>query len=241
MTLEVLQSRRQVRQGRRILRRRLLSFATPAWKEWLLRHGLLSGLRIGDDLKSWDVLNTAEFIERHVAKDAAVLDIGAYASEIPLVLCRMGYQRVSALDLNPDLAKMPQADRIDYRIGDFLRAPYADGSFAAITSISVIEHGFDGEALATEMARLLKPGGFFIASFDYWPEKISTAGQDIFGMSWTIFSRPEIERFVATAGNRGLKPYGPMNFAAGDKPVSCFGRDYTFAWMALQKQPSGER
>jgi hypothetical protein len=27
-----------------------------------------------------------------------------------------------------------------------------------------------------------------------------------------------------------------MNFAMGDKPISCFNRDYTFAWMVLQKQ-----
>ena len=236
MTLEVLQSKRQIGEGRRTLRRRGLSFVRPVWSAWLSRHGLVPGIRVGDDLKSWDVLKTAEFIEQHVSKDAPVLDIGAYASEIPPVLCRMGYQRVSALDLNPDLPKMPLSDKIDYRIGNFLRAPYADGSFAAITAISVIEHGFDGEALAAEMARLLKAGGFFIASFDYWPDKIVTAGQDIFGMSWTIFSRSELENFIATAGRKGLKPSGPMNFAAGEKPISCFDRDYTFAWMVLQKQ-----
>ena len=236
MTLEVLQSRQQVRQGRRTLRLRGLSFLPSAWRTWLSRHFPMPGIMVGDDLKSWDVLKTAEFIEQHVAKEAPVLDIGAYASEIPPVLCRMGYQRVSALDLNPNLAKMPLADRIDYRIGNFLRAPYADNSFAAITAISIIEHGFDGEKLATEMARMLKAGGFFIASFDYWPEKISTDGQDIFGMSWTIFSRLEIEHFIATAGSKGMKPFGPMNFAMGDKPISCFNRDYTFAWMVLQKQ-----
>jgi len=236
MTLEVLQSRQQVRQGRRILRRRGLSFLPSAWSNWLSRHLPMPGIRVGDDLKSWDVLKTAEFIQQHVVKDAPVLDIGAYASEIPPILCHMGYQRVSALDLNPNLAKMPLADKIDYRIGNFLRAPFPDRSFAAVTAISVIEHGFDGQALAAEVARLLRPGGFFIASFDYWPDKIATEGQDIFGMSWTIFSRREIENFIATAESNGLKPHGPMNFSASDKPISCFNRDYTFAWMALQKQ-----
>lgn len=236
MTLEVLQSEQQIREGRRALRRRGLSFLPSPWSTWLSRYRLAPGIRVGDDLKSWDVLKTAEFIEQHVAKDAPVLDIGAYASEIPPVLCRMGYQRVSALDLNPDLAKMPFPDKIDYRVGNFLQAPYADGSFAAVTAISVIEHGFDGEKLVAEMARLLKAGGFFIASFDYWPEKIATDGQDIFGMSWTIFSRPEIEGLMATAAGKGLSPVGPMSFASGDKPISCFDRDYTFAWMVLQKQ-----
>lgn len=236
MTLEILQSQRQITEGRRTLRRRGLSFLTPAWRIWLSRYRLLPDIRVGDDLKSWDVLKTVEFMERHVAKDAAVLDIGAYASEVPPVLCRMGFERVSALDLNPDLVKMPLADRIDYRIGNFLRAPFPESSFCAITAISVIEHGFDGGKLVAEVSRLLKAGGFFIASFDYWPEKIATDGKLIFGMSWTIFSRREIEQFIAMAGRKGLKPYGEMNFAAGDRPISCFDRDYTFAWMVLQKQ-----
>jgi len=236
MTLEVLQSEQQIRQGRRILRRRGLSFMPPAWRTWLSRYRPTPGIRVGDDLKSWDVLKTAEFIEQHVAKDDPVLDIGAYASEIAPILARMGYRKVSALDLNPDLPKMPLADRIDYRIGNFLQAPYANGNFAAVTAISVIEHGFDGEKLSAEMSRLLKPGGFFVASFDYWPEKIATNGQDIFGMSWTIFSRPDVENFIATAGMKGLQPVGAMNFGATGKPISCFDRDYTFAWMVLQKR-----
>ena len=236
MTLEVLQSQEEIKTGRRTLRQRGLSFVLPYWRAWLTRHRLMPGTQVGDKVKSWDVLKTVQFIEEHVAKDAPVLDIGAYASEVPPILCRVGYRCVSALDLNPDLLKMPLADKIDYRVGNFLQAPYPDGSFAAITAISVIEHGFDGARLAAEMARLLRPGGFFVASFDYWPEKIPTEGQDIFGMSWTIFSRVEIENFVATAGEKGLQPFGPMNFAARDKPVSCFGRNYTFAWLVLQKR-----
>jgi SAM-dependent methyltransferase len=236
MTLEVLRSKRQIEEGRHALRQRGLSFATPEWKAILQRYRLLSGFRIGDRVKSWDVLKTVEFVETHIAKDAPVLDIGAYASEIPPVLCRMGYQRVSALDLNPELAKMPLADKIDYRIGNFLHAPFPDRSFAAVTAISVIEHGFNGEALAAEVARLLKPGGHFIASFDYWPEKISTDGINLFDMSWTIFSRQEVERFIAVARAHGLVSCGPLEFGAVEKPVSCLGRDYTFAWLVLQKQ-----
>jgi SAM-dependent methyltransferase len=183
MTLEVLRFKRQIEEGRHTLRQRGLSFATPEWKAVLLRYRLLPGVRIGDRVKSWDVLKTVEFIEAHAGKDAPILDIGAYACELPLILHQLGYRRVAAVDLNPDIVRMPHAGAIDYRVGDFLRAPFPDRSFAAVTAISVIEHGFNGEALAAEVARLLRPGGFFIASFDYWPEKISTDGQDIFGMS----------------------------------------------------------
>jgi len=235
MTLAVLSTNTQVEAARCALDRRGLSCVTPEWKALLQRYHLLPGFSIGDRVKSWDVLKTVEFIESHAGKDAPILDIGAYASELPLILHRLGYRRVAAVDLNPGIVKMPFAGAIDYRVGDFLRAPFPDWSFAAVTAISVIEHGFNGEALAAEVARLLRPGGFFIASFDYWPEKISTDGQDIFGMSWNIFSKPEVEQFIALAKSKGLVPYGPMDFSAGGKPISCFGRDYTFAWLAIKK------
>ena len=236
MTLSVLLTKAQIEAARSALDRRGLSCATPEWKAALQRYRLLSGIRIGDRVKSWDVLKTVEFLESQADRDAPILDIGAYASEVPLILHQLGYRRVAAVDLNPDIVRMPYAGAIDYRVGDFLRAPFPEQSFSAITAISVIEHGFDGEALAKEMARLLRPGGHFIASFDYWPEKLSTDGINLFDMSWTIFSREEVERFITVARAQGLAPDGPLTFDAADKPVSCLGRDYTFAWMVLQKQ-----
>jgi SAM-dependent methyltransferase len=235
MTLEVLHSKRQIEEARQFLRNRRISCATPGWLALLQRYRLASGIRIGDYVKSWDVLKTVSFIEERLQKDAPILDIGAYASEVPSILHKAGYRRVSAVDLNPDIVKMPHAHDIDYRVGYFLQAPYPDQSFSAITAISVIEHGFQSGALAAELARLLKPGGLFIASFDYWREKIATDGIDMFGMSWTIFSRQEVEQFLAVAEEYGLVPCGPLAFDAADKPVSCAGRDYTFAWLALSK------
>ena len=236
MTLAVLSTNAQVETARSVLERRGLSCITPEWKAWLQRYHLLPGFRIGDRVKSWDVLKSVEFIEAHAGKDAPILDIGSYACELPLILHQLDYRRLAGIDLNPGIARMPRAGAIDYRVGDFLRAPFPDGTFAAVTAISVIEHGFNGEALAGEMARLLKPGGFFIASFDYWPEKISTDGIKLFDMSWTIFSRQEVERFIEVARPYGLAPCGPLEFGAAEKPVSCLGRDYTFAWLTLQKR-----
>lgn len=235
MTLAILSSKAQIDTARRTLGRRGLSCVTPEWKALLQHYHLLPGFRIGDRVKSWDVLKTVEFIESHAGKDAPILDIGAYASELPLILHRLGYRRVAAVDLNPDIVKMPFAGAIDYRVGDFLCAPFPDRYFAAVTAISVIEHGFNGEALAAEVARLLKPGGYFIASFDYWPEKISTDGIKLFNMTWTIFSRDEIEGFLSVASGYALEPVGELAFDAQEQTVACFGRDYTFAWLVLKK------
>jgi SAM-dependent methyltransferase len=233
--MEVLQVKSQIAKARHELTERGASFTDSCLRSIMRRLGFVPGVAVGDKIKSWDVLKTIELIEERIPKDAPVLDIGAYASEVPLILHRLGYRRIAGVDLNPGITKMSRAEEIDYRVGDFLRAPFPDHSFDAITAISVIEHGFQGERLATEMARMLRPGGLFIASFDYWPEKIPTAGIDMFGMSWTIFSRQDIEQFVALAGERGLFPCGPLTFDSADKPVSCAGRDYTFGWMALKK------
>ena len=233
MALEVLQARSEIIEGRRALRARGVSSLAPAWKEWLARYGL--AIKVGDDLKSWDVRKTAEFIEARVPRDAPILDIGAFASEIPPLLHRLGYRRIAAIDLNPGIGRMPFAGTIDYRVGDFLRPPFADGSFAAVSAISVIEHGFDQEALLAMLARMLRPGGYFVGSFDYWPEKIDTAGIRMFDMSWTVFSRADVQRLVERAAAFGLVPCGALAYGAAERPISCAGKDYTFAWLALQR------
>jgi len=235
MSLSVLQTRDQIDKDRAELKRRGLSFLAPAWKVFLARWGLNDGLLLGDPIKSWDLLKSLDFFEKNLAKDDPILDLGAYASEILPALHALGFNKLGGVDLNPKLAEMPHPGEISYTIGDFMKTPLPDGSMAAVTSTSVIEHGFDGERLLDESARLLRPGGYFIASFDYWPEKLDTSGIEIFDMSWTIFSREEIEDFIARAATRGFKPVGALEFDGKDKVIDCLDRRYTFAWLALRK------
>jgi hypothetical protein len=99
----------------------------------------------------------------------------------------------------------------------------------------VMEHGFDGERLAAAVSRWLRPGGCFLASFDYWPQRIDTSQARLFGLSWTIFSREDIASFLAVAARHGLRPDGEVRLDV-DAPVIHFERrDYTFGWMALRK------
>jgi SAM-dependent methyltransferase len=191
--------------------------------------------RVGDRVKSWDILRTVEHLERRSPKSARILDIGAYSSEILCTLHRAGYERLTGIDLNPRVRRMPFADRIRWEVGNFLEAPFPDGAFDVITSVSVIEHGFDARVLFGEMARLLSPGGTFIASFDYWPDKIDTRGTKFFGMDWCIFSRGDVEAAVARAREFGFTPVGALALDASERTIQCAGRDYTFAWMALRR------
>lgn len=236
MTAEVLRQRTQIQEARTELRRRRLDCLGSTLHHFLLRFGILRGVKIGDELKSWDVLKTARFIEDHVDRDAPVLDIGAYASEILCILHRMGYTRLTGVDMNPQTVRMPYADKIRYIVSDFMHTPFEDRTFAAITSISVIEHGFNAPSLLTEISRLLRPGGYFIASFDYWPEKIDTSDTPFFGMDWKIFSKSEVLAFVREAADYGFTPQGELHLDASERPISYAQRDYTFAWLTLKKE-----
>lgn len=199
------------------------------------RLGILPGINLGDRLKSWDILTTATFIRERLPRTAPILDVGAFASEILPVLHRMGYTSLTGVDLNPGVRRMPHSGKIRYEVADFMRTPFEEGAFDAITAISVIEHGFDPPRLLSEISRLLRPGGYFIASFDYWPEKIDTVGTKIFGMEWMIFSREDVLDFVSKAGDYGLGPIGDMALDAGDRVIRWGGKEYTFGWLALRK------
>ena len=238
MSAEVLQSQSQIDQALSELRSRKLSCVTTPLRIFFQRLGILKSIKIGDELKSWDVLKTVRYIEDHMERDAPILDIGAYASEILCILHRLGNTHLTGVDLNSDIGKMPHADKIRYVRSDFMHTPFEDSSFAAITSISVIEHGFNAPALLAEMSRLLRPGGYFIASFDYWPEKIDTSDTPFFGMDWKIFSKLEVLSFVKEAAAYGFVPCGELRLDAGERPISCAQREYTFGWLVLQKNPS---
>jgi SAM-dependent methyltransferase len=233
--LEVLQSEEEFREARRALRVGRRSALEPAVLRALRRLRLVPGLPVGEYNKSWDVARTLRLIDERLPKDAAILDLGAFCSEVPVSLAMMGYTAVHGIDLNPKVQEMPLAGQIRYTIGDFNKCPFPDASFDAVTAISVIEHGYQPEQLLGQIGRLLRPGGLFIASFDYWPRKIDTAETKFFDLSWLIFSEDDFRSMLEVAARYGLQPLGEIRPAAKDRAVHCAGFDYTFAWTVLQK------
>lgn len=236
MRTAVLQNKDEISEARA-----QLSLRGLGWKKNKLR-SLLESIRlirpepnIGDELKSWDVLRTANFAAENLKPSDPVLDLGAFASEILIVLHRLGFSNLTGADLNPSLPSMPYSDKIRYEVTDFLKTPFNAGSFSMITAISVIEHGYQPDKLFSEIGRLLKPGGFFIASFDYWPDKIATDGIKMFGMDWRIFSRQDVNDLIDKAGTYGLSLLGEVDLEANEHPITCLGLHYTFAWIALKK------
>jgi SAM-dependent methyltransferase len=235
MSVEVLARSVDNTRARAEMRRRGLDFVTPWFAKVLHKTRLVRGINVGDVRKSWDVLRTLKFVEERISKTAPVLDLGAYGSEILFGLHKLGFSDLAGIDLNPALARMPNSQSVRFVTGDFVHTPFPAGAFGAITAISVLEHGFRGADLFREVSRILQPGGYFVASVDYWPEKIDTRGVVYFGVDWTIFSKGELLDLIAQAGRHGLVPTGGLHFEEPEATVRCLEREYTFAWFALQK------
>lgn len=239
MSFDVLASQQQIDEARNELDRRGWTFRNSTLRELLWRASRGRFPRVGDRIKSWDVLKTAQFAHERLCPDDPILDLGAYGSEIPPLLRAAGFREVQGIDLNPFVHFMPYSREIGYVRGNFHATGLPAARFALITAISVIEHGYAPDKLLAEVSRLLRPGGYFVASFDYWHEKISTNQVKIFGLDWCIFSESDVREFVIHAAQHGLAPCGPMRFTAADKPVRHAGRDYTFGWIALEKSRAG--
>ena len=235
MTVRCLRSRDQIRSARGELQQRHLGYELPLKARALARLGVAPKVRVGDWLKSWDVLETASFLEGRLSRGDSILDLGAFGSEILPVLTRLGFTDLHGIDLDPRVNAMASVVRADLRVGDFYDTLYEPERFSAVTAISVIEHGYCELKLFAEVSRLLHPGGYFIASFDFWPEKIDTSGIDLFGMDWRIFSSSEVQSMLGCARENGLVPVGEVDLRVERPVIHWGGKSYTFAWVAWTK------
>src|ERR1700681_3113167 len=117
MSVEVLTKSIENIHARAQMRRRGLDCVTSLFSKILFKARFLKGVKVGDVRKSWDVLKTIEFLEHNVSSKSAVLDVGAYASEVLCSLHKLGFDDLTGIDLNPRVARMPYADAIKYVVG----------------------------------------------------------------------------------------------------------------------------
>lgn len=101
-------------------------------------------------------------------------DIGSGVTFFPFSVARLGY-RVTCCDIDPvcetDLTRAIRLTSagsgcVGFRRTDGMYLPFGDAELDAVYCISVLEHVANCAGLVHEIARILKPNGLFLLTFD---------------------------------------------------------------------------
>ena len=186
-----------------------------------------------DAQKDWDTVAALSGILKSGNKSPKVWDAGSGAKPVILRWLR-DLLPESSLYACDRVKKSPEVFKkldIEFSIQDMSATDYPDAFFDYVTSISVIEHGVDVESFFKEVARVLKPGGMFYVSTDYWEEKLDTSHKFPYEKKYgpmIVFDKTEIAAFVKSAESFGLKLHGDW--------ASCHVKDKVIYWERMDER-----
>ncbi len=128
--------------------------------------------------RRWEYPFTAqrviEFAEGQADGPFRVLDAGSGVTYFPYYICReVPGAQITCLDSNPSYHEMfaaintavPSA-KVTFVEAMLQKMPLPDASFDAICCISVLEHTNNYNEILDEFARVLRPGGLLVLTFD---------------------------------------------------------------------------
>lgn len=186
-------------------------------------------------------LCTLDFDRLQLRPGERVLDVGCGEGR-HVLSARLGHPvHAVGLDLSADdLAtasaragefadQAPSGGSLRFLQGSALDLPFADDSFDVVICSEVLEHIFDHRRVLAEIARVLRPGGRFVASVPRsWPERLcwllSDAYHEAPGGHIRIFDAAALRRTIEAAGFRSTGrhwahalhvPYWWLRCAAG--------------------------
>lgn len=119
---------------------------------------------------------------KRIGKVDHLFDGGAGSGEFARKTLDEGLcKRVTALEFDADNFSMLQRNlgresAATIRRGSILEIPFADASFDVVQCTQVIEHIVDHEKAASELSRVLKPGGHAIITVPHPPEPFPNEG-----------------------------------------------------------------
>lgn len=138
----------------------------------------------GPDPRDEVFVAVAEHRPRHV------LEVGSGPGELAERIAVELGSEVTAIDVSPRMVELSRGRGVDARVGDVQDLPFADGRFDCVVAAWMLYHVPNLDRGLTEIARVLKPGGFLVAvtnSERHLDEARAVAGIDMRGQ--VTFSR----------------------------------------------------
>ena len=109
----------------------------------------------------WDDERLRAEVLKHLRPGTRLLDLGAGAGIVPQMNFRGLGATIYGVDPDPRVAQNPHLDEAQVGFGESI--PYPDAHFDVVVADNVLEHLDDPDAVFREVARVLKPGGVFLA------------------------------------------------------------------------------
>jgi SAM-dependent methyltransferase len=133
------------------------------------------------------------------AAPGRVLEVGCGWGELAEWIARETGAEVVAVDLSPRMVELALERGIDASVADVQALPFADGTFDLVVAAWMLYHVPDLDRGLAEIARVLRPGGTFVAS--------TNSRFHLHELRELVGSGPSTLKFSREDGEEHLRPH----------------------------------
>lgn len=150
----------------------------------------------------------------HIDRDTHVLDVGCGAGATACYLAKVFGCSVIGVDLRESMIDLSNEraqgegvkDKVEFRVADVLDLPFEDAHFDVVLCESVATFVEDKAKVASELARVVKPGGYVGLNEEVWLKRPSDEIVDRLNVIWEIKPQvPTADDWKALLRQAGLR------------------------------------